>query len=337
MEYGTLGNTGLQVSKLSLGSWISFSYVLNEKEILELMSMAYSNGINLFDNAEVYGAGHSESIMGTTLSKLKWPRENFLICTKVFWGGSAPTAMGLTRKHIRDACHQALGRLNIDYIDIFLCHRPDSKTSIEETVWGMNVLIQQGKILYWGTSEWASHQIYEAFLLAKQYHLIPPCIEQFEYNMFHRDKGEKEYPEWLIKMGIGALTTMPLANGILAGKYNNDTVPIDSRANLQSHFYFKRAILSEQGMKKIEQAKKLAKIAEELDMSLPQMVLAWSLNKVQNGSVIIGVSRLTQLEDNLKSINIQLDENVEQRIELILNNKPLLHVEPSYEEVLSES
>ncbi|HLB42030.1 MAG TPA: aldo/keto reductase [Gammaproteobacteria bacterium] len=339
MHYHYLGRTGLKVSTFSLGTWITFNNHLSSEDAERLIDYAFHQGINLFDTAEIYGEGRVETILGRIFHSLKIPRERFLLCTKVFWGGNHPTEIGLNRKHLFEGCHRSLKRLQVDYIDLYLCHRPDPHTSIEETVIGMNLLIQQGKILYWGTSEWPNELIFEAYSIAKQLHLLPPSIEQFEYNMFCRENGEKNYPLIFQKTGIGNLITMPLANGILAGRYNA-SAPVNSRATLATHPYFNNVINSEGGKNKISIAIQLEPIAQKLGLTLAQLVLCWCLENKYINSIILGVSKISQLQENLQTlslINDLLKQQTMVDIENILNNKPIKTYEPTYAEVVAES
>ena len=340
MLYKTFGRTGIKVSAFSLGSWITFDRSLKKSKINDCMSYAFDQGVNLFDTAEVYGEGKVESIMGKALKELQLPRDAFTLCTKVFWGGAAPTQMGLHRKHIIEGCNNSLKRLSADYIDFYLCHRPDPYTPIEETVIAMNLLINQGKILYWGTSEWPNHLIIEAYHVAKAMNLVPPSIEQFQYNLFYREKGEKVIPEICEKIGLGTMVTMPLASGILAGRYNHN-IPTDSRANLASYPYFKDVLTSEEGQAKLAKAKKMEIIAKELNVSQAQLALAWCLLNPNMHTTLLGASSLSQLEQNLASLkfinNGGITAPMLEAIESIFQNKPIPNYEPSYEEVISGS
>ena len=221
MEYRKLGKAGLKLSVFSFGSWVTFHKQIDSNLAYRMMSLAYDNGVNFFDNAEVYENGLSEKVMGSALKKLSWPRSSYCVSSKVFWGGEKPTQKGLSRKHVVDACHAALKRLNVDYLDLYFCHRPDIDTPIEETVRAMHDLIQQGKVLYWGTSQWRAQQISEAYGIARELHLIPPTVEQPEYNMFCREKIEKEFLPLYDSVGLGTTIWSPLDNGVLTGKYNN--------------------------------------------------------------------------------------------------------------------
>src|ERR1035437_2249762 len=215
MEYRKLGKSGLQVSALSFGSWVTFANQIDDSVAEQCMKTAYDAGINFFDNAEAYSSGRSETTMGNILKKMEWKRDTFVVSSKVFWGGKLPNQIGLSRKHVMEACHAALKRLQVDYLDLYYCHRPDRNTPVEETVWAMNNLIQQGKVLYWGTSEWSSQQIMEAYSAARQYNLIPPTMEQPQYNMFCRDRFELEYIRLYSEIGLGTTIWSPLASGLL--------------------------------------------------------------------------------------------------------------------------
>jgi voltage-dependent potassium channel beta subunit len=240
MEYRRLGNSGLQVSALSLGSWVTFGNQISDDVAERLMIMAYEEGVNFFDNAEVYASGKSEIVMGNILNKVKWDRSTYLVSSKVYWGGQKPNQKGLMRKHIMEACESALKRLQVDYLDLFFCHRPDISTPISETVWAMNTLIQQGKVLYWGTSEWTAQQITEAHYWAERYKLIAPVMEQPQYNMFERKKMERDYLPVFKTFGLGTTIWSPLASGILTGKYINATPEKDTRMGLESMAWLKK-------------------------------------------------------------------------------------------------
>jgi voltage-dependent potassium channel beta subunit len=234
MEYRRLGKSGLKVSALSYGSWVTFGSQVDESLARDLLTLAYERGVNFFDNAEAYSGGESERIMGNALKKIGWGRDTYVVSSKVFWGGGRPTQMGLSRKHVTDACHAALKRLQVDYLDLYFCHRPDLHTPIEETVWAMNDLIRQGKVLYWGTSEWSAQAITEAWVVARENHLVGPTMEQPEYNMFHREKVEAEFLPLYEKHGLGTTIWSPLASGLLSGKYAQG-IPKDSRANVAGY------------------------------------------------------------------------------------------------------
>ncbi len=323
MEYTNLGKSGLQISRLSLGSWLTFGKQIGDDVAERLMDIAYENGINFFDNAEIYARGKSEEVMGSILKKKDWSRDSYIVSSKVFFGngGQLPTQKGLSRKHIVEACEQALNRFQLDYLDLFLCHRPDKQTPIEETVWSMHQLIMQGKILYWGTSEWSAQEIMEAHMFAKQNHLIGPIVEQPEYNMFTRQKVEVEFSQVYKTVGLGTTIWSPLASGILSGKYNKD-FPSDTRLGMEGMDWLKEKNLTAE---RIDVVKKLSALAADLDMSLPVLGLAWCLKNPNVSTVILGASKEYQLTENLKSLDAQekLSAEVMEEIELILSNKPV--------------
>ena len=303
MEYRRLGKSGLKVSVFSFGSWVTFSNQLNEKAATELMEYAYDNGINFFDNAEIYANGNSEIIMGKILKKTGWSRDTYILSSKVFWGGEKPTQIGLSRKHITDGCHAALKRLQVEYIDLFFCHRPDPETPIEETVRAMDVLIQQGKVLYWGTSEWEAEQITEAYEIAEKFNLTPPTMEQPEYNLFNRGKIEKDYLSLYKKYGLGTTIWSPLASGLLTGKYNHG-IPSNSRAYVKGYEWLKEQFESEETIQKIGKVKELQPIAERLEISLTQLALGYCLKNPNVSTIILGASKKEQLKENLGTLII---------------------------------
>ncbi|MEP4544852.1 MAG: aldo/keto reductase [Saccharospirillum sp.] len=323
MEYRRLGRSGLKVSALSLGSWVTFGKQVDLNDAKTLLKTAYDSGVNFFDNAEGYEAGESEKIMGDAIDALGLPRDTFVVSSKVFWGGEKPTQLGLSAKHVRDACDAALRRLKVDYLDLFFCHRPDVDTPIEETVRAMHQLVMQGKIMYWGTSEWNAQQLTEAHAIARQEHLTPPTMEQPQYNMFNRDKVEGEYRPIYEQYGLGTTIWSPLASGILTGKYL-DGIPDDSRMNLPGYEWLKDTLLSDDGKARLEKVRQLKPIADELGLSLTHLSLAWCLKNPNVSTVILGASRLSQLEDNLKSLDAtdKLDDAVMERIDTVLDNKP---------------
>lgn len=323
MEYRRLGRSGLKVSALSLGSWVTFGKQVDLNDAKTLLKTAYDSGVNFFDNAEGYEAGESEKIMGDAIDALGLPRDTFVVSSKVFWGGEKPTQLGLSAKHVRDACDAALRRLKVDYLDLFFCHRPDVDTPIEETVRAMHQLVMQGKIVYWGTSEWNAQQLTEAHAIARQEHLTPPTMEQPQYNMFNRDKVEGEYRPIYEQYGLGTTIWSPLASGILTGKYL-DGIPDDSRMNLPGYEWLKDNLLSDEGKARLEKVWQLKPIADELGLSLTHLSLAWCLKNPNVSTVILGASRLSQLEDNLKALDVtdKLDDAVMERIDTVLDNKP---------------
>ena len=322
MEYRRLGKSGLKVSALSLGSWLTFGKQISDDVAEELMVTAYDNGVNFFDNAEIYARGKSEIVMGNILKKQGWRRDSFIVSSKVFWGGDLPTQKGLSRKHIFEACHAAMHRLQVDYLDLYFCHRPDPETPIEETVWAMNDLIRQGKVLYWGTSEWSAQQIMEAFHVARREHLIPPTMEQPQYNMLHRDRFELEYDRIFSEMGYGSTIWSPLASGVLTGKYNNG-FPDDTRLGIEGLEWLKEKVLTESNLKI---ARDLSALAGDLGLSLPAFALAWCLKNQNVSTVILGASRKDHLLDNLNALShVSLfTTEVNERVEQILGNKPRL-------------
>lgn len=318
MEYRRLGKTGLQVSALSLGSWLTFGKQIGDDVAEQLMVKAYESGVNFFDNAEIYARGQSEIVMGNILSKLNWDRSSYLVSSKVFFGsgGKLPNQTGLNRKHIMEACEASVKRLQVDYIDLYFCHRPDPNTPIEETVWAMNHLLQQGKILYWGTSEWSAEAIREAHRIAKDLSLIGPVMEQPEYNMFHRQRFEVEYADLYDTVGLGTTIWSPLASGVLTGKYL-DGFPDDTRLGMAGLEWLKNSSLTEERLAKVRQLKQLS---DELGTSLPKLALAWCLKNPRVSTVILGASKMHHLEENLSAIDLlpSLTDEVMGRIEGVI-------------------
>ena len=323
MEYRRLGRSGLKVSSLSFGSWVTFSFQLDKAKAKKTMKHAYDAGINFFDNAEVYAAGESEKIMGDALKELDLRRDTYIVSSKVFFGGQAVTQRGLNTKHIRDGCDAALKRLKLDYLDLFFCHRPDFHTPVEETVRAMDVLIKQGKILYWGTSEWPADRIREAYLVAYKYGLTPPSMEQPQYNMFHRSKLEKEYLGLFDSEGMGTTIWSPLASGILTGKYNNG-IPAGSRMSLPDYKFLRDNLESKEGANNIKKVVRLSKISDKLGISMAQLSIAWCLKNKNVSTVILGATNTKQLDENLSSIDHKelLDDEIMNEIDEILDNKP---------------
>ena len=324
MEYRRLGKSGLQVSALSFGSWVTFSYQVDDGAGVELMKLAYDAGVNFFDNAEIYANGQSELIMGRALKKLGWGRDTYCVSSKVFWGGDLPTQRGLSRKHVHDACHAALERLQVDYLDLYFCHRPDFDTPIEETVRAMGDLVAQGKVLYWGTSEWSADQIASAHGIARELGVAPPTMEQPQYHLFERDKVEREYAQLYETIGLGTTIWSPLASGILTGKYRNG-VPKGTRITLSDYDWLKKNFESEEGQAKIRKAAELEPVAADLGMPLAQLAIAWCLLNPNVSTVILGASKASQLEENLAALELvpKLTDDVVERIEEILGNKPV--------------
>jgi voltage-dependent potassium channel beta subunit len=326
MEYRRLGRSGLKLSALSFGSWVTFGYQLDEESALDCMRVAYDAGVNFFDNAEVYADGESERMMGAALRKLAWPRDTWCVSSKVYWGGDAPTQKGLHRKHVVEACHAALRRLQVDYLDLYFCHRPDLETPIEETVRAMHDLVQQGKILYWGTSEWSAEQIREAWGVARRYGLHPPTMEQPQYNMLHRDRVEREYWRLYAEMGLGTTIWSPLASGVLTGKYASG-VPAGSRMTLAVYDWLKDSVLdSEEGQANLRRADHVVAFAREIGIPAAQLAIAWCLKNPNVSTVILGASRRSQLEENLRALDqvARLTDDVMARLDALLGNKPEL-------------
>ena len=326
MEYRRLGKSGLQVGVLSFGSWVSFSKQINDKVADELMGIAFDNGINFFDNAEIYSLGESEKMMGRVIKKKKWDRSSFLVSSKVFWGWrgkeNKPNQTGLNRKHVIEACNEALVRLQVDYLDLYLCHRPDKQVPISETVFAMNTLIQQGKILYWGTSEWSGVEIMEAHRVAAEFKLIGPITEQPQYNMFERDKIEKEYLDVYRTVGLGTTIWSPLASGLLSGKYN-DGIPKTSRFALEGFDWLKDRWMLDDNMKKV---KKISELATKLGVSTAALSIAWCIKNPNVSTAILGATKKQQLLENLKSLEVvpMLSAEVMEKIDGIMKNKPKL-------------
>ncbi|NJN41659.1 MAG: aldo/keto reductase [Flammeovirgaceae bacterium] len=324
MEYRRLGKSGLQISALSFGSWLTFGKQIDNTVAEELMSIAYNNGINFFDNAEIYARGRSELVMGEILKKKKWDRDSYIVSSKVFFGykgkEAKPTQRGLSRKHVVEACEQALKRLQLDYLDLYFCHRPDKQTPIEETVWTMHNLIQQGKILYWGTSEWSAQEIMEAHRVAQQYNLIGPTMEQPQYNLFERTKVEVEYSQIYNSVGLGTTIWSPLASGLLTGKHNSGKAG-ETRLDILGMDWLKEDVLKEPKLKKVE---KLLVLSKEVGVSLPVFAIAWCLKNPNVSTVILGASKSSQLTENLAALEAlpKLTDDVLDQVESIMENKP---------------
>lgn len=327
MEYRRLGKSGLQVSALSLGSWVTFGYQIGDDVAEQLMIKAYEAGVNFFDNAEVYAHGKSEEVMGKILKKMNWDRDTWMVSSKVYWGrvkDPKPNQKGLMRKHVVEGCHAALKRLQVDYLDLYFAHRPDVNTPIEETVWTFHNLITQGKILYWGTSEWTAQQITEAHMIAAKHHLIGPVAEQNQYNMLHRSMMEKDYLPMFENFGMGTTIWSPLASGLLTGKYFDGSAEDKNRMELMA--WLKERALGD--MDKVEKVKQLAALAKEVGISLTHLALCWCLKNQNVSTVILGASKVQQLEENLKCYDSmpKLTPDVMEKIEGILQNKPVLPV-----------
>lgn len=311
MHYRRLGRSGLKVSEISLGSWVTFGTQVDEKKAVSLLQAAYEHGINYFDNADIYADGKAEIIMGQAIKDL--PRTELVLSSKVFWPTSTgPNGRGLSRKHVMESVHASLKRMNVDYLDLYFCHRYDPDTPIEEVVRTMNILIQQGKILYWGTSEWEASQVARAYGVARQYNLIPPTMDQPQYNLLHRKRVEDQLMPLCRELGIGLTTFSPLAYGILTGKYN-EGIPEGSRASLENYGWVRDRITPE----RIERVTKLQVIAKDLGVTSGQLAIAWILRRKEVSTVITGASHPEQLDENLGAAEIvdKLDNDLLERID----------------------
>jgi voltage-dependent potassium channel beta subunit len=324
MEYRKLGKSGLKLSELSFGTWITFGKQIENNIADALVSTAYEHGVNFFDSAEIYARGKAEEVLGNILEKKDWARSSYMVSSKVFFGfeKDLPNQTGLSRKHIFEGCHAALKRLKVDYIDLFFCHRPDKSTPMEETVWSMHQLMMQGKILYWGTSEWSASEIMEAHYVAKANHLIGPSMEQPQYNLFERQKLENEYLSLLNNFGLGTTIWSPLASGVLTDKYL-DTMPTGTRLSIEGMDWLKERNISEEKLKKV---KALNSLAKSMDISLAILSIAWCLKNKNVSTVMLGASKVDQLKETLKAGEFvpHLTDDVMLKIETILNNKPIL-------------
>ena len=317
MPHRRLGRSGLKVSVLSFGSWVSFGAQLDTGRARDCLAAAWEGGMTFFDNAEGYAGGNAEVVMGNVIKEMGWRREDLVVSTKIFWGGSGPNDTGLSHKHVIEGVNSALKRLQLDYVDLVFCHRPDPNTPIEETVRAMDIVIKQGKAFYWGTSEWSAAEIMRADGIARQYGLTPPSMEQPQYNMFTRDRFEREYAPLYRDLGYGTTIWSPLASGLLTGKYN-DGIPEGSRAALQGYEWLQQGITPE----RIEKVKKLKIVADELGCSLAQLGLAWCLANPNVSTVITGASRASQVTENMKALEVadKLTDEVLQSIEGILGD-----------------
>lgn len=302
MEYRRLGRSGLKVSQLSFGSWVTFSAQMDLKASMETMATAYDYGCNFFDNAEVYAGGKSELIMGEALKKLQWPRMKYIVSTKFFWGiTDGPNERNtLNRKYLLTAIKGSLSRLDMDYVDLVYCHRPDPNTEMEEVVWAMHDMVERGYALYWGTSEWSAKEILQAYDIAEKYNLRKPMVEQPQYNLFVREKVESEYLPVYEKAGIGLTTWSPLASGALTGKYL-EKIPKGSRASMKSLSWLVDEITDEKKKPKI---RKLMKVAEGLGCTAAQLAIAWCSKNPQVSTVITGASSVEQVHENMKSLDV---------------------------------
>lgn len=323
MEYRFLGKSGLQVSALSYGAWVTFNTQADEDRAYELMTRAFDHGINFFDNAEAYAEGKAEEIMGKVFKRAGWKRSDFVVSTKIFWGGQGVNDRGLSYKHIIEGTNAALKRLQLDYVDLIFCHRPDIYTPIEETVWAMNQVIRQGKAFYWGTSEWSAGQIKEAYLFARKEHLIPPLMEQAQYNLFTRDKIEREFLPLYKEIGLGTTTWSPLASGLLTGKYSKG-IPKGSRLDLPEMQWLLKRFEGEGMEEKVKKVLEIQEMADQAGVSLPVLSLAWCLKNPNVSTVITGASKVEQLNENMKALDFvdKMDCDMMKRLDEIMDNKP---------------
>ncbi len=317
MQYRRVGKSGLQLSALSFGAWVTFGRQVGRSQAREMLALAHDRGVNFFDNAETYNNGVAEQVMGDVLADLRFPRDSYCVSSKVFFGAvdkPLPTQRGLSRKHVMEACQQALQRLRVDYLDLYFCHRPDPETPVEETVAAMDTLIRQGKVLYWGTSEWPAEAIHEAHRVARENHFYAPVVEQPQYNLLHRERVEQEYAPLYEAYGMGTTIWSPLGSGLLSGKYN-DGVPADSRLAQPGYEWLRESVLGE-GDERLRKVRALQPIADELGGSLAQLAIAWCLLNPHVSTVMLGASRSEQLEHNLGALDLlpRLDATVAQRI-----------------------
>jgi len=306
MLYRRLGATGLQVSALAFGAWMTFGRQIGRGTARDLVAMAWDHGVNLFDNAEGYADGEAERVMGDVIADLRLPRDGFAVTSKVMFGSASdplPMQKGLSRKHVRDACDAALRRLRVDYLDLYFCHRPDPDTPVVETVWAMDALIRQGKVLYWGTSEWPAAMIREAARIAKQHDLHPPSMEQPQYNLLHRERVEMEYASLYAELGLGTTTWSPLASGLLTGKYDAG-MPADARLGLEGQGWLQRMVVGPQDADRPGRARRFVAIAQELGVAPAPLAIAWCLRNRHVSSVLLGASRLEQLRQNLDALDL---------------------------------
>ncbi|HET9819097.1 MAG TPA: aldo/keto reductase [Rhodanobacteraceae bacterium] len=322
MQYRRLGSSGLQLSALSFGAWVTFGRQVDRDKARDLLACAFDHGINYFDNAETYSNGVAETIMGDVLADLRFPRDAFCVSSKVFFGAMddpKPTQRGLSRKHVVDACHQALKRLRVDYLDCYFCHRADPDTPVAETVWAMDTLVRQGKVLYWGTSEWPAEAIREAHEVAATHDLHAPTMEQPQYNLLHRERVEVEYAPLFDEFGMGTTIWSPLASGVLTGKYV-DGIPGDSRLALPGYEWLRQRIESPEGRADMARVAKLLPIAKDLGVSPAQFAIAWCLKNPRVSTVMLGATRREQLEENLGALDAldKLDDGVMKRIDAAL-------------------
>ena len=323
MEYRHLGRSGIKVSALSLGAWVTYGSQVGEDVAYDCMKTAFDAGVNFFDNAEAYASGNAEVVMGNVIRRAGWKRSDLVISTKLFWGGKGPNDRGLSRKHVVEGTHASLRRLQLDHIDLLFCHRPDPETPIEETVRAMNFAIDHGLALYWGTSEWSADQIMEAALLARREHLIGPAMEQPQYNMLHRERVEVEYGRLYGELGLGTTIWSPLASGLLTGKYDRG-MPSGTRASLPGMEWLRETLVGEAARPQLEQSKRLQPIADSLECTRAQLAIAWCLKNPNVSSVITGATRADQVRENLGALDVakRLTADIMGRIDGVLANAP---------------
>ena len=323
MQYRYLGNSGLKVSALSFGAWVTFGDQIGEEVATDLMTTAYDHGVNFFDNAEGYSAGKAETMMGNVIKKQGWKRSDLVVSTKIFWGGDGPNDKGLSRKHIIEGTKAALERLQMPYVDLVFCHRPDPHTPIEETVRAMNFLLDQGMAFYWGTSEWSAEQLRQAYEVARREHLVPPTMEQPQYNMFERARVETEYRPLYRDFKLGLTTWSPLYSGLLSGKYN-DGIPEGSRITTKGYEWLRERFEGDEAKAQLGAVRELAAVAEDLGCTTAQLALAWCLKNPDVSTVITGASKAEQVTQNMEALEVvdKLTDDVMARIETVLDNKP---------------
>ena len=313
MQYRRLGSSGLQLSALSFGAWVTFGNQIGRSEARELIAAAWDHGINFFDNAEGYADGEAERVMGDVLADLRLPRDGWCVSSKVFFGATGtplPTQRGLSRKHVHDACHGALKRLRVEYLDLYYCHRPDPDTPVEETVWAMDALVRQGKVLYWGTSEWPAAAIREAHSIARMHHLHAPTMEQPQYNLLHRERVELEYAPLYAEYGMGTTIWSPLASGLLTGKYN-DGVPEETRLGQEGYGWLQKWVLGDAESRRVERARAFTELARQMEVAPAPLAIAWCLRNPHVSTVLLGATRKEQLLQNLEALELveRFDDN----------------------------
>ena len=323
MDYRFLGRSGLQVSTLSFGAWVTFGDQIGEDAAHDLMKAAVDAGVNFFDNAEVYADGDAETVMGRVIQKAGFKRSDLVLSTKIFWGGAGVNDRGLSRKHIVEGTDAALKRLQTDYVDLIFCHRPDPRTPIEETVRAMNTLIESGRAFYWGTSEWSAAQLMEAHGIARELGLIGPLMEQPQYNMFHRDRVEREYAPLYESIGLGLTIWSPLAGGMLTGKYN-DGIPPGTRATLPGYEFLHKRYVDDEASRRVEKVRRLQPIAQLLGCSLAQLAIAWTIKNPHVSTTILGATKVSQLQENLGALEVaaRITPSEMEQVEAVLQNRP---------------